>query len=52
MYLEKKNTEKLAFRVPTDLKNKVDLMAIEENATISQILRYALKELMIKNKSK
>jgi len=46
MELKKKNTERLAFKVPTGVKNQVCEMAKKENATTSELLRFAVNNLI------
>lgn len=42
----KKNTELFTFRMPKDMRKEVDYIAVENDATQSEVVRYALRSLI------
>jgi|TARA_R110000744_G_scaffold194864_1_gene313786 Arc/MetJ-type ribon-helix-helix transcriptional regulator len=47
--INKKNTDLMTFRMPSKLKRDVETLAIENESTSSEVIRYALNKLLTKN---
>ncbi len=51
MKITKSNDERIGFRLNTDVKKQVEILAEEQNCSFSEIVRYAIDKL-IKKQSK
>ncbi len=47
--INSKNTDLMSFRMPSKLKRDVETLAIENESTSSEVIRFALKELIKKD---
>jgi|TARA_R110001632_G_scaffold158213_1_gene276325 Arc/MetJ-type ribon-helix-helix transcriptional regulator len=47
--INSKNNDLMTFRMPSKLKRDVETLAIENESTSSEVIRFALKELMSKD---